>query len=230
MLEQVGQGIRAAVRVVVAVVRVLAHLAWAALRPPLLAALQVFAALIVLFEEWGWKPLSEALGWLARFRLIARLEAMIAQLPPYWALFVFALPTTLLFPLKLVAMWLLAQGHVGTATALFAGAKVASTALIARLFLLTKPALMRIGWFARAYQWFMPWKEALFAQIRASWVWRYGRMVKSRVRLEVKQAYARWKPILSRWKAELMPRVRAWGGQARRWVRGLWKDLFVPRS
>jgi hypothetical protein len=36
---------------------------------------------------------------------------------------------------------------------------------------------------ARAYNWFIPWKDAVFAQIRSSWVWRYGRMLKRRIKL-----------------------------------------------
>ncbi len=176
--------------------------AWSIARGPIIAALQVLAALIVLFEEWGWKPLSELLARLAKFAPIALIERWIAGLGPYGALVVFALPTTFLLPLKFLAMWLLAQGKVWTATGLFAGAKVASTALVARIFTLTKPALMQLGWFARAYNWFVPWKDALFAQIRASRVWRYGRMVKTRVRLEVKQAWARWRPtLLAQWEA-----------------------------
>lgn len=126
------------------------RLLWRIARPPIVAVLQVLAALIVLFEEWGWKPLSEFLAYLARFAPIAALERWIAGLPPLGALVVFALPTTLLLPLKFVAVWLLASGKYWTATALFAGAKVASTALIARIFTLTKPTLMRIAWFARA--------------------------------------------------------------------------------
>jgi hypothetical protein len=153
------------------------------------------------------------LAWLARFRIIAKLESLIARLPPYAALFVFALPTAILFPVKLAAMWLLAQGKVATATATFIAAKIASTALVARLFMLTRPALMQIAWFARAYNWFMPWKDRLFAQIRASWVWRYGRMVKTRVRLELKQAWARWKPQVESTAARVRERLRAlWAG------------------
>ncbi len=169
---------------------------WHLIRPPLSFALQIVAALILLFEEWGWRPLVEALAYLSRFRLWARMEQMIAGLPPYGALLVLALPTSLLLPLKFVALYLLAAGQVLAAGLLFVGAKIASTALIARIFLLTQPALMRIGWFAAIYNLVMPWKEALFARIRASWAWRYGRMVKTRVRLEVKQAWARLKPRL----------------------------------
>ena len=180
--------------------------AWGIARGPIIAALQVLAALVVLFEEWGWKPLSELLARLAKFAPIAVLERWIAGLGPYGALIVFALPTTLLLPLKFLAMWLLAQGKVWTATGLFAGAKVASTALVARIFTLTKPALMQLGWFARTYNRFVPWKDALFAQIRSSWVWRYGRMVKTRVRLEAKKAWAKWRPQV----LQLRDQARGW--------------------
>ncbi len=200
--------------------------AWSIARGPIIAALQVLAALIVLFEEWGWKPLSELLARLAKFAPIAVIERWIAGLGPYGALVVFVLPTTLLLPLKFLAMWLLAQGKVWTATGLFAGAKVASTALVARIFTLTKPALMQLGWFARTYNRFVPWKDALFAQIRASWVWRYGRMVKSRVRLEVKQAWARWRPgIMARWTA-IRPQIRDGAVSVRHWLRGIRERLF----
>ncbi len=164
---------------------------WRLIRASAGVVLQVLAALILLFEEWGWRPLVDALAVLARFRIVARLEQAIAGLPPYGALAVLALPTSILVPLKLLAVYLVANGQVLAAGLLFVGAKIASTALIARLFLLTRPALMRIGWFAAAYGIVMPWKEALFARIRASWAWRYGRMLKTRVRLEIRRAWGR---------------------------------------
>jgi hypothetical protein len=167
--------------------------AWSLAKGPLIFGLQVIAALVVLFEEWGWKPLSEGLAWLAKFAPIAALERSIAGLPPYGALAVFALPATLLFPLKLAALWLITFGHVASATLLFVFAKVASTALIARIFTLTKPVLMQIAWFANLYNLFVPWKDRFFAAIRESWAWRYGRMVKNRVRLAVNRAWTRWR-------------------------------------
>lgn len=193
---------------------------WTLARPPLGFALQVVAALVLLFEEWGWRPLAEALAYLSRFRIWARLELAIAGLPPYGALAALALPTSLLFPLKLLAVYLVAQGQIVAATMLFVGAKIASTALIARLFLLTKPTLMQIGWFAAAYDVLMPWKEALFAWIRASWAWRYGRMLKTRVRLEAKRMWLRLKPAV----ADLWTRIRT---QAR----AFWARLgtLIPR-
>lgn len=196
-----------------AAVRVLSGLRelWYVVRPPLSVALQIVLALVILFEEWGWRPLVAMLDRLARFKVWARMELLIAGLPPYGALLALAVPTSLLFPLKLVSVYLLAQGHLVTAALLFVGAKIASTALIARLFLLTKPALMRIGWFAAAFDWLMPWKDALFAEIRASWVWRYGRMAKTRIRLEAKQAWLRWRPSIVAFAAKLRASARtAW--------------------
>lgn len=169
---------------------------------------QVVLALILLFEEWGWRPLADALAWLARFKVWARAERAIASLPPYGAIAVLALPTSVLFPLKLLAVYLVAQGKLVAAGLLFVGAKIASTALIARLFMLTRPALMQLDWFASAYNWIMPWKEEVFTRIRASWAWRYGRMVKNRIRLEAKQTWMRLKPELDRTFMRLRAFVR----------------------
>lgn len=197
-IKAAWQGVQPRLRRVGVRVLLVLRALWHLIRPPLSLALQVLAALILLFEEWGWRPLVQALAYLSRFRLWARIEQVIAGLPPYGALLALALPTSILLPLKFVAVYLLAAGQVLAAGLLFVGAKIASTALIARIFLLTQPALMRIGWFAAIYNVVMPWKEALFARIRASWAWRYGRMVKTRVRLEVKQAWLRMKPRLER--------------------------------
>lgn len=194
----------------------MAHAGLVALRPllqPLVASiglvlrrvLEIALALIVLFEEWGWRPLAELLGRLARLRPFAVAEAWIAALPPYGALLVFALPSGLLLPLKLLALWLIAHGKAFAAGALFVGAKLVGTALVARIFLLTRPALLRIGWFKRAYDWFVPWQEAIFAQVRASWTWRHARMLKTAIKHEARQAWARMKPGAQR----LIARLRA---------------------
>ncbi len=144
--------------------------------------LQTLLALIIVFEEWGWRPLAAALAQLARLKPIAWLEAHIQRLPPYGALFVFGAPSVLLLPLKLLAFFLIASGREFEATLLFIGAKVVGTAIVARLFQLTERQLLQIPWFAWAYGIVMPWKEALKAWVRSSWAWRYGRVVKARVR------------------------------------------------
>ena len=187
---------------------------WAFARHVLRTALEILLALIIVFEEWGWRPLADLIGRLARWRPWAAIESVIIRLPPYAALVVFALPTTLLLPLKFLALLLIAKGQVIMAGLLFLAAKVVATALIARLFVLTQPALMQIGWFAWCYQTVMPWKDALTAQVRASWAWRVGRVVKERVRRAVAAEAHRWQPTLMALKpvlAAAAEKVRAQG-------------------
>jgi hypothetical protein len=190
-------------------------LAWDLMRPALVLALNVLAALILLFEEWGWRPLSNLIARLARFPLWARTELWIAGLPPYGALLVLGVPSAILIPAKLLGVFLLATGHIVSATIVIVAAKLASTALIARIFLLTKPALMQIEWFARATEIFVPRQEALFARIRASWVWRYGRIVKWRASNYLRASWRQLRPRLeAAWRE-----VRARMMQVREWLR-----------
>jgi hypothetical protein len=178
---------------------------------------EVALAIILIFEEWGWKPLARAMAWLGEFRLVARAEKIVAGLPPYGALAAFLGPSLVLFPLKLLALYLITTGHAIMAALLFIGAKLIGTAVLARLYMLTSPKLMQIPWFARAHDSLMPWKDALFAKIRASWAWRYGRIVKHKAGLRLHALAARWRPVLrvqaQRWRGlaqQTIIRIRYW--------------------
>ena len=138
-------------------------------------------ALVILFEEWGWEPLQRLMAHIARLPLLAWLGRRIAALPPHAALAVFFLPALALLPVKLAALWLIGQGHPLFGVLLILGAKLVGTAVVAHLFALTQPALMHLPWFARLYTRWSVWKAALLAQVRASWAWRAGRVVKRRV-------------------------------------------------
>jgi hypothetical protein len=106
----------------------------------------------------------------------------------------FLLPTLLLLPVKLLALWLIGQGKVLAGALVILSAKLVGTAIVARLFTLTQPALMQLAWFARLYGRWVNWKTALLAQVRASWAWRFARVVKHRVR-------QRWQHLRSKWDA-----------------------------
>jgi hypothetical protein len=142
---------------------------------------EALIALVILFEEWGWEPLQRALAWVARLPPLAWTERRIAALPPYGALFVFALPTLLLLPVKLAALWLIGIGQAGLGLTVILLAKLVGTALLARLFKLTQPALMQLAWFAHWYGRWTLWKESIVARVRASWAWRVGRVIKRRI-------------------------------------------------
>lgn len=152
-------------------------------------------ALVILFEEWGWEPLQRALAWVGQLPGLRWAERRIQTLPPYGALALFLLPTLLLLPVKLLALWLIGQGKVLAGTLVILSAKVAGTAVVARLFSLTQPALMRLDWFAKLYGRWTGWKTALLAQVRASWAWRFAAVVKHRVK-------QRWQHLRARWDAQ----------------------------
>ena len=139
-------------------------------------------ALFLLFEEWGWQPLAAGFAALGRLPVWRQLERLIIRLPPWAALLAFGIPVLLLVPVKLLALFLLGKGHFGMGLSLVVSAKIAGTALAARLFQLTEPALMQLGWFARLYPPWKAWKDRMLRQVRVSWPWRLGRRMKHRTR------------------------------------------------
>lgn len=139
-------------------------------------------ALLILFEEWGWEPLQRGLMGLAQALGLEGLGAWVRSLAPYAALTLFAAPSLLLVPVKLLALWLIGAGHVLLGAVVILTAKVVGTAVVARLFTLTRPALMRLDWFARFYGRWTAWKARLLAHVRSSWPWRWARVMKRRWR------------------------------------------------
>ena len=76
--------------------------------------LLTLAALVFLFEAWLWDILSAFWRWLAGFPLVRQMRVyladMVNRMPAHAALLLFVIPVGLLFPFKLAALWLLAQG------------------------------------------------------------------------------------------------------------------------
>lgn len=155
-------------------------------------------AIVLLFEEWGWEPLANLFKRLARLPLWARLERRIAGLQRWGALLIFGVPMIGLFPVKLLALFLMGHGHAVAGVGLLIGAKLLGTALLARLFQLTQPALMQFEIFARWYPRWKNWKDAFMAKIRLSEPWQIAKRIKTRVKIEVK---ARAKVLVTVWAA-----------------------------
>ena len=148
----------------------------------LLSPFRWLLALLILFEEWGWEPLQR---WLARLALwpgFRWLDAAIRRLPPYAALALLGAPALTLLPIKLLALWLIAQGHAISGLMVILAAKVVGTAVVAHLFGLTQPALMQLTWFAHRYTQWTRWKGRLLAQVRASVIWRTARVLRRQLR------------------------------------------------
>ena len=137
---------------------------------------------VLLFEEWGWEPLARAMARLSRLRVWARVESALRALPPWAAVLAFFLPVLLLLPVKLFGLFLLGEGHALSALLLLLAAKLVGTAILAWLFQLVEPALMRIPWFARYYPRWKLWKDSVLNSVRDSRSWRSMRVLGRRVR------------------------------------------------
>ena len=149
--------------------------AMSALRKLLHTLVGILLVPVLLFEEWGWEPLARAVAHLASHRVWAALERRVRALPPWAALLCFFVPMLLLLPVKLAALWLFSRGQVWLGVLLLGGAKLVGTALVARIFQLTQPALMRIPLFARVYLRWKDWKDSVLRVVRAHPAWRAAR-------------------------------------------------------
>jgi hypothetical protein len=112
-----------------------------------------------------------AADWFSRRLVLDGLRSWIEKLHPYPALALFAVPVLLLEPVKPVAAYLAATGHIAISiTALIVG-EVLKLVLVERLFGLTRDKLMTIPAFA--------WVYARFSRARdwleSSGAWRSAR-------------------------------------------------------
>jgi hypothetical protein len=154
----------------------------------LLAAPFVFlAAVFILLEDWLWDDLARLAAAIGRLPVFHQIESLIARLPPYGALFFFGAPSLLLVPVKLIALYFVSHGHATFGLVTIIAAKVAGTALVARIFNLTRPALMRIGWFARLYNWFVAFKARIYDSIKSTGVYKAAHRQNLRMRKALKE-------------------------------------------
>lgn len=129
-------------------------------------------ALLLVFEEWGWDLLAGIVARLAKLPFLGWLESRIRRLPPYAALAAFAAPAILLVPVKLLALYFIGEGHSMLGLAVLVAAKIAGTAIVARIFALTQPSLMQLAWFARWYPRWKAWKDQVVDQVHRSAAWQ----------------------------------------------------------
>lgn len=171
----------------------------------LLAAPFVFlAAVIILIEDWLWDDLARFAAAIGRLPIFRSIEAFITGLPPYAALAFFAAPSLLLLPVKLAALYLISHGQATLGFLTVVTAKIAGTALVARIFTLTRPNLMRIGWFAWLYDRFIAFKTRLYTAIKSTAIYRIAHEQKLRMRARLKAWMSRRRGALRRrWDAAI---------------------------
>lgn len=163
------------------------------LRKVLRGLLTAILVPVLLFEEWGWAPLADLIGRLAHLPMWARIEDKVRTLPPWGALLIFFVPVLVLLPVKILALFLFSEGHAATACAVLVCAKLIGTAIVARIFQLVEPSLMRIPLFARWYPRWKAWKNSVLYAVRESAPWRALRAFQEATR-------QRWRRIWRFWR------------------------------
>lgn len=159
------------------------RLLWRAVRGLLLA----LAALIIAIEEWGWRPLTAMAARCAKWPPIGRLEEKIRRAPPRVALLLFLAPAVLLFPVKLVALWLIHLGRTTLGVVVILLAKGLGTAFIGRLFILTESQLTTFPWFARSLSWWRATKQRVRAAVERSLLLQGLKRLRRRLSVWVKR-------------------------------------------
>jgi hypothetical protein len=122
----------------------------------LLQPFWILLAIIFLIEAWLWDHLEP---------IVARVVAMIPlrafklwlsdrvdSLSPAMTLIVFAVPVVPLFPLKLVALWLLTHEYWLSAVSTLVFAKFLGLGVTAFVFDVTRPKLLEMRWFEALYE------------------------------------------------------------------------------
>jgi len=176
------------------------HLLWSSVVGP--------ATLVYLFEEWLWDILKRGMRALGRLPPIAWLEAWIGRLPPAGAALFFVLPTSLALPVKLIALHRIAHGHYVQGTLVIIAAKVLATALFARIYVLTEPALLQVRWFVVLRAGVLRWRAWAYAQVESHPWWHalHERLALWRAR------FAAWRASGGRWRRrwQAVRRLQRW--------------------
>jgi hypothetical protein len=106
----------------------------------------------------------------------------IERLPPYPSLLALAAPLAVVEPLKLAAVFVAGDGHFITGAVVMICAYAVSLFLTERLFVIVRPKLMKLSWFAAVWRPFvrlrnraLRWVASFLPTRRAGlWQWEDG--------------------------------------------------------
>jgi hypothetical protein len=164
------------------------------MRSRLLSPLIYLAALILLMEDWFWDLGLRLVRLIVSWPPLKVLERHIVALRPYPALCAFVLPALLLFPVKVLALVAIASGHPFSGVAVIVVAKVGGAAAVARLYVLTRPALLTLPWFARWHNKFMDLKDHWIGRLKATHAYRRVSMLSAMMRHAARAFLRRLRP------------------------------------
>ena len=143
------------------------------IKPGLIRAFWLILAVFFLIESWIWDHVRDGLRALGRRLGVERFEpwlrSFVARLSPPMTLVLFGVPAVLIFPFKLIALWLLARGFVLTGLVAIFAAKSLALGVTAVLFDICREKLMKMPWFCRFYSLVLAagaWSHELVSPLR----------------------------------------------------------------
>lgn len=144
----------------------------------------------LIFEEWLWDTLKSYGALLAKKLHLQRVEWWIANTSPTIALITLAIPSIIITPFNLYALFMIAHGMVIQGIILEVIAKLAGTLLLSRIFALTKTQLLTFGWFNYCYTKIMLLLDWAHAKIKSTETYKVAVAFKQTVKQRVKQLWA----------------------------------------
>jgi hypothetical protein len=128
--------------------------------------------------------------WIGEQRVFARLRAWIRSLRPYPSLALFAVPLIILEPVKPVAAYLAATGHVRLGLMVLIAGEILKLVLVERLFSINRDKLLSIPAFAWAYGKYRLAKEWLESIEAWQVVRRWSRIARFAIRSSLSELKA----------------------------------------
>jgi hypothetical protein len=125
------------------------------------------------------KPITR---WLSTHWIWKELRAWIVSLRPYPTLLLFAVPLIVLEPVKPVAAYLAATGHVAAGVMVLVIGELLKLVLVERLFSITRNKLMSIPAFAWGYRKYSAAKDLITQSAAWQWVQRWTRITRYAIR------------------------------------------------
>jgi hypothetical protein len=106
---------------------------------------------------------------MVRSKVRRMLHRFLNRLGPYQSLLILAVPLAIVEPLKLVALFVVGGGHFIAGVLVMICAYAASLFITERLFVVLKPKLLTLPWFAFGWRWFVTARDKLFSWLRRTW-------------------------------------------------------------
>jgi hypothetical protein len=102
-------------------------------------------------------------------RISTSIQRFLKRLGPYQSLSILAVPLAIVEPLKLIALFVLGGGHFVAGALVMICAYAGSLFITERLFVVLKPKLLSMPWFAVTWQWFVTARSKLIYWLCRAW-------------------------------------------------------------